>query len=175
MYLIRQRETRDNCGNFPKPLFHKPSRFQQRTLHPTLWNETKYCSRIELTKIYIWIWQYAYGPGLAKWDLWWTKWRWGRFSPSTSVSPANLHSTKFSIIIIIRGRYNRPFSGRRAEWTQLGLRPPLCEFKKKLFRWKLFECRNLVIFASAHFVSLTLARGLLFAHSHSRQSSYSSL
>jgi hypothetical protein len=31
--------------------------------------------------------------GLVKWDLWWTKWRWGRFSPSTSVSPANLHST----------------------------------------------------------------------------------
>jgi hypothetical protein len=28
-------------------------------------------------------------------DLRWTKWHWGRFSPSTSVSPANLHSTKF--------------------------------------------------------------------------------
>jgi hypothetical protein len=26
-------------------------------------------------------------PGLVKWDLWWTKWHWGRFSPSTSVSP----------------------------------------------------------------------------------------
>jgi hypothetical protein len=26
------------------------------------------------------------------WDLWWTKWHWGRFSPSTSVSPANSHS-----------------------------------------------------------------------------------
>jgi hypothetical protein len=33
-------------------------------------------------------------PGLVMWDLWWTKWRWGRFSLSTSVSPANLHSTK---------------------------------------------------------------------------------
>jgi hypothetical protein len=32
---------------------------------------------------------------------------------------ANLHSTEFSIIINIRGRYNRPFSGRRAEWTHL--------------------------------------------------------
>jgi hypothetical protein len=62
----------------------------------------------------------------------WTKWRWVRFSPSTSVSPANLHSTKFSIIIITRGRYNRPFSGQRAEWTQLGLHPPLCELKKIL-------------------------------------------
>jgi hypothetical protein len=38
--------------------------------------------------------------------------------------PANLHSTKFSIIIISRGRYNRPISGRRAEWTQLDSTPP---------------------------------------------------
>jgi hypothetical protein len=35
------------------------------------------------------------------------------------VSPANLHSIKFSIIITTRGRYNRPISGRRAECTQL--------------------------------------------------------
>jgi hypothetical protein len=37
-------------------------------------------------------------------DLWWTKWHWCRFSPSTSVSPANSHSTvcsTFTIIIII--------------------------------------------------------------------------
>jgi hypothetical protein len=34
------------------------------------------------------------------WDLWWTKWRWGRFSPSTSVSPANLYSTNLSTITI---------------------------------------------------------------------------
>jgi hypothetical protein len=35
------------------------------------------------------------------WDLWWTKWRWGRFfPPNTSVSPANLHSTNFSTITI---------------------------------------------------------------------------
>jgi hypothetical protein len=40
-------------------------------------------------------------PGLIMWDLWWTKWRWGRFSPSISVSPANLHSTNCSTIIII--------------------------------------------------------------------------
>jgi hypothetical protein len=24
-------------------------------------------------------------------DLWWTEWHWGRFSPSPSVSPANSH------------------------------------------------------------------------------------
>jgi hypothetical protein len=40
-----------------------------------------------------WVWQV---------DLCWTKWRLGRFSPSTSVSPAKtIHSTNFSIIIII--------------------------------------------------------------------------
>jgi hypothetical protein len=33
--------------------------------------------------------------------VWWTKWHWGRFSPSTSVSPANSHSTDFPTIIII--------------------------------------------------------------------------
>jgi hypothetical protein len=50
------------------------------------------------------------------WGLWWTKRHWGRFSPSTAVSPAN-HSTNFSIIIITRGWHNRPISGRSAEWT----------------------------------------------------------
>jgi hypothetical protein len=30
----------------------------------------------------------------------WTKWRWARFSPSTSVSPASLHFTNFSTITI---------------------------------------------------------------------------
>jgi hypothetical protein len=40
-------------------------------------------------------------PGLVMWDLWWTKWRWCRFSPNTSVSPANLHSTNCSTITLI--------------------------------------------------------------------------
>jgi hypothetical protein len=30
------------------------------------------------------------------WGLWWTKWHWGRFSPSTSVSLANSHSINCS-------------------------------------------------------------------------------
>jgi hypothetical protein len=36
------------------------------------------------------------------WDLWWTKWLWGKFSPSMStlVFPANLHSTNISTITI---------------------------------------------------------------------------
>jgi hypothetical protein len=40
-----------------------------------------------------------------------------------SVSPANHHSTKFLIIIIIRGWHNRPIGGRSAEWTQLDSTP----------------------------------------------------
>jgi hypothetical protein len=51
---------------------------------------------------------YPWYLGLVKWCLWWTKWRGGRLSPNTSVSPANLHSTKFSILTITRGRYNKP-------------------------------------------------------------------
>jgi hypothetical protein len=31
-------------------------------------------------------------------DLWWTKWHWGRFSPSASVSPGN-YSTDYSTFI----------------------------------------------------------------------------
>jgi hypothetical protein len=38
--------------------------------------------------------------GLVMWDLWWTQWRWGRFSPSTFVYPANLHFTNFSTITL---------------------------------------------------------------------------
>jgi hypothetical protein len=57
--------------------------------------------------------------GLFMWDLWWTKWHWSRFSPSTSVflpiliPPTAPHSS------IIRGGYNRPVSGRSTKWTQL--------------------------------------------------------
>jgi hypothetical protein len=37
------------------------------------------------------------------WDLWWTEWHWGTFSPSTSVSPTNCHSTDCSTFIIGTG------------------------------------------------------------------------
>jgi hypothetical protein len=39
--------------------------------------------------------------GQVMWDLWWTKWHWGRFSRSTSISSANSHSTDCSTFIII--------------------------------------------------------------------------
>jgi hypothetical protein len=64
------------------------------------------------------------------WGLWCTKRHWGRFSPSTSVSLANHHSTNFSIIIITRGWHSRPIRGRSAEGTQFGLHPSLYQLKK---------------------------------------------
>jgi hypothetical protein len=57
-------------------------------------------------------------PGQVVWDLWRTKRHWGMFSPSTSVSLANSHSTDCSTFIFIRGWYNRPVSGRRIKWVQ---------------------------------------------------------
>jgi hypothetical protein len=53
----------------------------------------------------------------------------GRFSPSTSVSPAN-HSTNFSIIITTRGWHNRPLVATvpcGPNWTP----PPTIPIKKK--------------------------------------------
>jgi hypothetical protein len=34
-----------------------------------------------------------------KWDLWWTKWHWCKFSPRTSVSLLNLNFTKYCTLI----------------------------------------------------------------------------
>jgi hypothetical protein len=38
-------------------------------------------------------------PAQVRWDLWWIKLRWGKFSPSTLVSRANSHSTDYSTFI----------------------------------------------------------------------------
>jgi hypothetical protein len=56
----------------------------------------------------------GFSSGQSMWGVWWTKWHWGRFSPSTSISPANHHSTNFSIIIITRDWHNRPIGGLSA-------------------------------------------------------------
>jgi hypothetical protein len=76
----------------------------------------------------LWLGFYCGGPGsrpgLVKWDLWWTKWRWNRFSPSTSISPANLHSIKFSILTITRDRYNRPEVADMPSGPNLDSTPP---------------------------------------------------
>jgi hypothetical protein len=36
--------------------------------------------------------------GQAMWYFWWTKWHWGRFSPSTAVSPASSLSSSRSTL-----------------------------------------------------------------------------
>jgi hypothetical protein len=42
-------------------------------------------------------------PGQVMWILRWTMWHWGRFSPSTLVSPAKYHSSDRSTMIIVWG------------------------------------------------------------------------
>jgi hypothetical protein len=66
-------------------------------------------------------------------DLWRTKRHWGRFYPSTSVSPV-AHSTDCSTLIIafIRGWYIRPNSGRCAKWTQSHPTPRTPGFSKRI-------------------------------------------
>jgi hypothetical protein len=51
---------------------------------------------------------HGFAPGSGQVGFVVDKWHWGRFSPSTSVSPANLHSVKFFSLTITRGRYNKP-------------------------------------------------------------------
>jgi hypothetical protein len=56
-------------------------------------------------------------PDLGMWDLWWDKVALGRFSPSTSASPAIVvRSTNYSTITLIYHHpgkmYNRPMCGR---------------------------------------------------------------
>jgi hypothetical protein len=79
------------------------------------------------------------------WGLWWTKRHLGRFSPSTSLSPANHLSTNFSIIIITQGWHSRPIGGCSAKWTQFGLHPPL--YQNLLYDLLIFalKCLNLHI------------------------------
>jgi hypothetical protein len=61
------------------------------------------------------------------WDFWWTKWHWGRFSQSTSISPANLHSADFSTITIAHhpGLVQYTSSGRSTQ-------SPTAQIKKKV-------------------------------------------
>jgi hypothetical protein len=64
-------------------------------------------------------------PDLGMWDLWWNKVVLGRFSPSTSVSPAIVvHSTNYSTVTLIYhpGKmYNRPMCGHSTgTYTNLG-------------------------------------------------------
>jgi hypothetical protein len=63
--------------------------------------------RISMMAVKEELWETNWGTEVM-WSLG-QKWRWGRFPPRTSVSPANLHSICFSTIIftITRGWHNR--------------------------------------------------------------------
>jgi hypothetical protein len=81
--------------------------------------------------------------------LWWTKRHWGRFSPSTPVSPANHHSTNFSIIIT-RGWHNTPIGGRSAEWTQMDPLPNYTTLKKIYSNFLFSEITGIVGFSECY-------------------------
>jgi hypothetical protein len=49
------------------------------------------------------------------WDVWWTKWHWGMFSPSTSVSPANSYPNDCSTVITI---YRLGMAQYAKQWPQ---------------------------------------------------------
>jgi hypothetical protein len=62
-------------------------------------------------------------------------------------------------------------NGRRAEWTQSGLHPPLCELKKVTaikYKKKMFSFSDLPSVCVSHFFSrkLTIARNFIFLSSH---------
>jgi hypothetical protein len=76
--------------------------------------------------------------------LWWTKRHWGRFFPSTSVSPVNHHSTNFSIIIITQGWHNRLIGGCGSQWTQLDSTPHCTNFNS-LLDWLLYFSLGLTV------------------------------
>jgi hypothetical protein len=61
-----------------------------------------------------------WSPCKVMWELWWTKWHWGRFSPSTSVFlPIRIPPiAPQSSISIIWGWYNRANSGRSTKGAQ---------------------------------------------------------
>jgi hypothetical protein len=51
-------------------------------------------------------------PRQVRGDFWRTKWNWGTYSPSTSASPDNPHSSNRSTLLIMLGSCNRPTSGQ---------------------------------------------------------------
>jgi hypothetical protein len=80
-------------------------------------------------------------PDQIMWDLWWTKWYWGRCPPSTLVSPTSSHVADCSTHIIYhRGWYNRPVCGRRTKRTHSDPTPR--RGKKTTYNLKIVVCHN---------------------------------
>jgi hypothetical protein len=84
------------------------------------------------------------------WGLWWTKRHLGRFSPSTSVSPANY--TNFSITIITRGWPNMLLVAAVPSEANSTLRSPstipiLKKLRKQRIRdWSIWVSRHTFVF-----------------------------
>jgi hypothetical protein len=78
--IIRVRYSRPNSGSSTKWTRSQPTPTNKQKLTQAL------SYRLPLSFL-----------GQIIWDFWWTKWHWGRFSLSTSVSPDNFHSTTVSI------------------------------------------------------------------------------
>ena len=68
------------------------------------------------------------------WDLWWTKWHWDRFSPSTSVFPCQFHSTGAPLLVKIKKKLITFRLHHRVAQEALRLRCFFCgvlHYKKK--------------------------------------------
>jgi hypothetical protein len=66
----------------------------------------------------------------------------GRFSPSTSFSPTNLNSTKFSILTITWGRYNRPEVADVPSGPSLDSTPQYVALKKYIYLGRIMICHD---------------------------------
>jgi hypothetical protein len=83
--------------------------------------------------------------------LWWTKWRWGRFSPITSASPANLHSTNLSTITIT---YHPGLVQKASKWPQYP-KSHRTNTKKIKWRWGRFSLSTLVSPANLYSINFS--------------------
>jgi hypothetical protein len=74
----------------------------------------------------------GFAPSQFMWDLWWTKWHWGRFSPRTSYFGFPCQSSFYQIL----HPHNYPGQVQQANWwptcwvDPVGLHPPLFELKE---------------------------------------------
>jgi hypothetical protein len=78
------------------------------------------------------------------WDLWWTKCHWGRFSLSTSVSPANSHSTDWSTFNHLSSGAGT--IGQKVAAVSSGLSRTKRKIKKKVIRNRtIFRSVNIYV------------------------------
>jgi hypothetical protein len=69
------------------------------------------------------------------WDLWWTKWHWGRFPPPALIPQNAPYSS------VIWCWYSSRINGQHTKWAQLHLTPQYWKEMGWLMNWKLFEIK----------------------------------